>query len=245
MIRSLRIAVSKAKMRHIPRRQILAAAGGACLLPTMSRAQPVAPPLTFTVLREGVPIGTHRVAFKRESDTLTVDIAIDMVVKITIVPVYRYMHRSRETWRQGVLQTLEARTDDDGTRTEVRARRTTGGLAVEGSGGGFLAPANTEPTSYWHEDMTLQSRLLDTQNGTLIDVAARQTGTRRATIAGREIDVRTYQLSGDLSSQLGYSMTGEWVDLTFLARGSRIAYRRDAPPAAAAVSPSGGMRRAS
>ncbi len=217
--------------------------GSAWLVPRVARAQPVAAPLMFTVLRDGAPIGTHRVEFKQEGDTLAVDISIDMVVKIALIPVYRYMHRSREIWRQGLLQSLEARTNDDGTRTEVRVRRQSGGLAVEGSGGSFLAPASTEPTSYWHEDMTLQSRLLDTQNGVIVDVTARKTGIRRATIAGRDIDVRTYELSGDLTSQLGYSATGEWVDLAFLARGSRIVYRRDAPPAAAAVTPSGAPRR--
>ena len=231
-------------MRHIPRRCVRATIASAWVLPKAARAEPVVAPLTFTVLRNGAPIGSHRVEFKQDGDTLGVDISIDMVVKIALIPVYRYMHRSREIWRQGLLQSLEARTNDDGTRTEVRVRRQSGGLAVEGSGGSFLAPASTEPTSYWHEDMTLQSRLLDTQNGVIVDVTARKTGIRRATIAGRDIDVRTYELSGDLTSQLGYSATGEWVDLAFLARGSRIVYRRDAPPAAAAVTPSGAARRA-
>lgn len=245
MIRLARIAVCKAMMRQISRRSVLATIGSAWCLPGVGRAQPVATPLAFTVLRDGAPIGTHRVEFKQEGDALAVDISIDMVVKIALIPVYRYSHRSREIWRQGLLQTLEARTNDDGTRTEVRARSQSNGLAVEGSGGSFLAPASTEPTSYWHEDMTLRSRLLDTQNGVIVDVTARKTGMRRATIAGREIDVRSYELSGDLTSRLGYSTAGEWVDLAFLARGSRIVYRRDAPPPAAATIPVGESRRVS
>ena len=229
----------------LPRRRLLATLASASLLPTSLRAQPTAPPLAFTVLRDGEPIGTHRVEFKQDGDALAVAIAIDMVVKLALIPVYRYTHRSHEVWHLGTLRTLESRTNDNGTRTELRARRTAGGLAVEGSGGSFLAPANTEPTSYWHENMTLQSRLLDTQNGVLVDVTARKTGTRRAIVAGHEIEVRTYQLSGDLESQLGYSASGEWVNLAFMARGSRIAYRRDAPPAAAAMSPFGRARRES
>jgi len=244
VIRLALVAVSKTMMRQISRRCVLATLGSAWLLRPVARAQPVAASLNFTVLRDGAPIGTHRVEFKQEGDTLAVDISIDMVVKFALIPVYRYMHRSREIWRQGLLQSLEARTNDDGTRTEVRARRKSDGLAVEGSGGSFLAPTSIEPTSYWHEDMTLRSRLLDTQNGVIVDVTARKTGIRRATIAGREIDVRSYELSGDLTSRLGYSAAGEWVDLAFLARGSRIVYQRDAPPAAA-TTPSGAVRHAS
>jgi hypothetical protein len=104
---------------------------------------------------------------------------------------------------------------------------------VSGSGGEFVAPPETKPTSYWHEDMTRRTRLLDTQAGTLIDVRARQSGTERASIAGREVEMRVYEVTGDLTSRLGYTQSGEWVDLEFKARGSTIRYRRDTPPAAA------------
>ncbi len=224
-------------IQTLSRRRALVTLSTGWLLPSALRAQTATPPLTFTVLRDGTPIGTHRVEFKPDGEALAVEIAIDMAVRFAAIPVYRYLHRSREVWRQGLLQTLDSRTDDNGTRTELRARSTPAGLAVEGSGGGFVAPTDTKPTSYWHEDMTRRSRLLDTQNGVIVDVIARRTGQRRAVVAGHEIDVRSYELSGGLTSQLGYSASGEWVELAFLARGSRIVYRRDAPPAAAAMSP--------
>lgn len=211
------------------------------MAPSIVKAAPM-PPLTFSVLRDGSPIGTHRVEFAREAETLRVEIAIDFEVRMLRIPVYRYMHRSVETWRAGRLVGLRTRTNDDGKRTEVRATGSAGGLAVEGSGGRIVAPADTKPTSYWHEDMTRRQRFLDTQNGTLLDVSVRPLGPERAVIAGIEMEVRSYELSGDLSSRLGYGPSGEWVDLRFAARGSQIVYRRDAPPAAAAVSPAGPPR---
>jgi hypothetical protein len=224
----------------VQRRHFLACAAAASLAaPAAARADGAASPITFTVLRDSSPIGTHRVTFNRTGTTIAVEIAIDLEVRLLRIPVYRYTHRSAERWEDGRLVALDSRTNDDGTRSEVRARATAAGLAVEGSGGSFIAPPNTEPTSYWHEDMTRRARLLDTQNGVLIGVTARKTGTRRSRIAGRDIDVRVYELSGDLTSRLGYSAAGEWVDLEFDARGSRISYRRDAAPSNVTLSPSG------
>lgn len=223
----------------IPRRHVLAGAAAAVAAPSFAWADGATAPITFTVLRDASPIGTHRVSFTRTGAAIGVEIAIDLEVRLLSIPVYRYTHRSSEQWENGRLVRLDSRTNDDGKRTEVRARATATGLAVEGSGGSFVAPANIEPTSYWHEDMTRRPRLLDTQNGVLIDVTARKTGMRRSRIAGREMDVRVYELSGDLTSRLGYSASGEWVDLEFDARGSRIAYRRDAPPSNVTLSPYG------
>ena len=215
----------------LPRRRFLAAAPAALAFPRAARALPTPTPILFTVLRGGSPIGRHRVAFTKSGDRLAVEIEIDLEVRFASIPLYRYVHRSREEWEGNRFVGLDARTDDNGTRTEVRVRPAAGGLAVSGSGGEFVAPPETKPTSYWHEDMTRRTRLLDTQAGTLIDVRARQSGTERASIAGREVDLRIYEVTGDLTSRLGYTQSGEWVDLEFKARGSTIRYRRDTPPA--------------
>ena len=217
----------------LTRRALLAAAPAALALPATLRAAPASRPIAFTVLRGGSPIGTHRVSFAETGGTLAVEIEIDLEVRFASIPVYRYVHRSREEWQGERFLRLDARTDDNGTRTEVRVRPAPAGLAVSGSGGEYVAPAETRPTSYWHEDMTRRTRLLDTQAGTLVDVRARQAGTQIASIAGREVEMRVYEVTGDLNSRLGYTRSGEWVDLEFKARGSTIRYRRDTPPAAA------------
>jgi hypothetical protein len=199
------------------RRGLLLAAPALLASPALLNAATRRDPITFTVLRGGTPIGTHRVEFVRGGEEPVVEIAIDMVVRFASIPLYRYTHRSREEWSGGLLQRLDARTDDNGTQTEVRAR----------AGSGGLAPADTKPTSYWQEEMTRRTRLLHTQEGTLIDVASRQTGTEELTIAGNPVEIRVYEVTGELNTRLGYARTGEWVDLEFMARGSKIRYRRD------------------
>jgi hypothetical protein len=41
------------------------------------------------------------------------------------------------------------------------------------------------------------------------------------------VEIRVYEVTGELNTRLGYARTGEWVDLEFMARGSKIRYRRD------------------
>lgn len=182
--------------------------------------------LEFDVLRDGAPIGTHRVTVERDGDDTRATIEIDMAVRLAFVTVYRYTHRSTELWRDGRLVSLDARTDDNGTRTQVSARATDAGLAIDGSGGRYVAPAETVPTSYWNREKVMRSPLLDTQSGKLIDVsamalAADANGTR-------------YRLAGDLEADLVYGPGGDWTGLSFAARGARIDYVRRGMAAAAA-----------
>jgi len=182
--------------------------------------------LEFDVLRDGAPIGTHRVTIAHDGGDTRATIEIDMAVRLAFVTIYRYTHRSTELWRDERLVSLDARTDDNGTRTHVTARATDAGLAIDGSGGTYIAPADTVPTSYWNREKVMRSPLLDTQSGKLIDVsamalAADANGTR-------------YRLAGDLEADLVYGPGGDWTGLSFAARGARIDYVRRGMAASAA-----------
>lgn len=174
--------------------------------------------LEFDVLREGAPIGIHRVIIDERDGETRVEIAIDLAVRFAFLTLYRYTHRSHETWRDGRLVALDAQTDDDGARTQVEARTSADGLAVRGSGGTYLAAGDTVPTSYWNRDKLARDRLLDTQSGKLIDVAARRVAT--------DASGATWRLSGDLEADLAYGPAGDWTSLAFVTRGSHIVYVR-------------------
>jgi hypothetical protein len=182
--------------------------------------------LTFDVLREGTPIGTHRVTIDDDGPQRQVTIEIDMAVKIAFVTVFRYTHRARETWEGGRLTGLDATTDDNGTRTQVRAQATAQGLAVTGSGGSYVAPADTMPASYWNRDKLDRTALLDAQSGKLAKVASTPAGEAPASVDGRAALVAKYLVRGDLNAELGYAADGSWAALSFEARGARIDYVR-------------------
>jgi hypothetical protein len=189
-------------------------------------APPTVQILTFDVMRDGSNIGTHRVTIREAGNRREVDVAIDMAVKLAFVTVYRYTHRASEVWVGERLVSLDASTDDNGTRTRVQAAAGETGLAVSGSGGSYSAPADTAPSSYWNRDKLNRSALLDTQSGKLATVANENLGATSMTADGRAQRVSTYRVTGDLKADLSYADDDSWVGLRFEARGAQIVYVR-------------------
>ena len=178
--------------------------------------------LDFQVLREGTPIGRHRVVFSQDGDRQVVEIAIDLEVKFAFFTLFRYQHRNREAWQDGRLVSIDTQTDDDGTAHWVRGRATADGFLVESDGGTVLAPATVIPTSYWHPATVEQTRLLDTQRGRLLDVQVERVG---ADPAARAKEALRYRMTGDLELDLWYSAGGHWAKIAFQARGAEVRYR--------------------
>lgn len=214
--------------RHIlDRRAVLgglAAAGGLFLSGPAGALRLPAPQsrqLTFDIRREGASIGRHAVRFSRDGDLLEVDIEIDISVSLALIPLFSYRHRNREVWRDGRLASLDSETDDDGEHLKVAVRRRGVGLWVEGTDGGFLAPADVLPTSYWNPRTVEQSRLLDSQHGRLLAVSPRLIGEER--LPGGP--AWRYRLSGDLNLDLWYA-GDEWAKIAFEVRGAAVSYAR-------------------
>lgn len=184
--------------------------------------------LGFEILRSNSPIGTHRVRFSRVDDRLIVDIAIDIEVKLAFVTVYRYTHRSRETWAADRLVALESTTSDNGERHWVKAEAREGALAVESSAGSLSAPADILPTSYWREETVRRQQMLDTMTGRLVTVTITPAGQKRVMLSGTPVEARVYRVSGDINSEIVYGPQGDWIGLNFEARGATIAYRPNA-----------------
>lgn len=185
--------------------------------------------LAFDVLRGGSPIGTHVVSIRTSGPRTEVSIEIDLEVRFAFLTVYRYTHRSRETWSGDRLVALEAATDDNGTRTNVAARAAPDGIAVEGSAGRYVAPADTYPTSYWRRDKVRRTQLLDTQSGKLVSVINTGLGARDMPVDGAAQPVEVYRVDGELAAEVGYAADGSWATLAFEARGARIDYIRRMP----------------
>lgn len=181
-------------------------------------------PIRFDVRRGGDSIGTHSVRFRRDGEDLIVEIDIALEVRFAFMTVYRYRHTNRETWRNGRLTGIDARTDDDGDRFFVRAVSADGGLRIENNEGTSMAPPETLSTSYWNAGTVRQSRLIDTQYGRLASVTSTPIGARSVMTAAGPVRAECWRVSGDLDLDVCYDANGNWVGLDFEARGSRITY---------------------
>lgn len=181
--------------------------------------------LRFDVARNDSLIGYHVLSFAQEGDRLTVDINIELRVKIAFVTVYRYEHRNREQWQDGVLQGFKSRTNDNGTRHSVTASRSGNELVIEGSKGKVEGPASLLPTSYWHRNFMEQRQWIDTQEGRIVTSTVEPKGLEQIAVADELREARHFALRGDLDVDLWYA-DERWVKLSFPASdGSLIDYR--------------------
>jgi hypothetical protein len=216
----------------------LALAGGLLLAPAVSAQQ--APPreLAFTVERDGAPFGTHSVKFSGSAEDLKVDIAIDLKVDFGPLTVFRYTHRNREAWQNGRLTRIETTTDDDGDAFRVIGGALPESFRLQQGEATSPLPKDILPTSYWHRAALDRDTWLDTQSGRLRKVAIQRLGDETIPVAGSLEKAARYRVSGDLELDLWYLPNGEWAGLEFVARGSKIRYRRNTP-ATVALLPDG------
>jgi hypothetical protein len=212
-------------MPVLGRRALLLAGGAALAMPRRALAGAGAARMTFEATRNGSPIGWHRLAFRRDGERLLVEIEIAFEVVFAFLTLYRYRHRSRETWRGTRLVALDTTTEDNGERHAVRARAAGPRLAVETAAGASLSlPGDTLPTSYWRERTVARGEWLDSQSGRLLRAAVERLGAEQIEAAGRRVEAVRYRLAGDLDCELWYHEQ-RWSKLRFHASdGSTIEY---------------------
>ncbi len=180
----------------------------------------------FQVLREGSPIGHHRVVVRSEGIRSEVNIDIELRVKAAgFLTLYRYLHQSREVWEGDRLISLHSTTDNDGRQEYLNAEAGPDGLRVEGSRYRGTLPADAMPTSYWRPDFVRRGTIMDSQNGRPLDLVIRPQQSELASAARDEVPAQRYDLSGEVELTLWYGRDGRWVKTAFKARdGSQIEY---------------------
>jgi hypothetical protein len=213
----------------IGRRAVLAA--GACLLARRSEAALPVPPgdtLAFRLIRHGSEIGRHTLTFERQGDSVTVRVAVDVLVTVFSIPVVRYRHRAVEIWQDGTLFAVTGETDKNSDHEWVDARRTGEGMAVQGSRTErYIAPEPAIATSYWNKRM-VDGPMISLEDGVLLlpKVEIIRAETIRLA-SGDTIAADHYNLSGAFDIDVWYDQTDTWAGLAFdVADGSNVHYER-------------------
>jgi len=182
--------------------------------------------LRFDVLRNDGRIGQHVVRLLRDGDAVRAEITVEIAIGIGPITVYRYSHAVREEWRDGLFQWMESRTNDDGTRHEVRAERTAEGVRVRRLDGESLLAAGTIPLTHWNYQC-MRAKLFNPQTGLPLQLSARPRETDILDLGnGRTLRARRYEIEGETQMQTWYDAEGTWRALQSVGRDrSMIRYR--------------------
>ena len=168
-------------------------------------SQAVSRSWNFRVLLDGREIGRHTFSREEAGDAARVVVEARFDVRFLFVTAYRYEHRAEERWRGGCLVSLEARTDDNGVRKDVRVQ-----------------PRDcTWSFAYWDPAILRADRLLNAQTGEVLPVRATALGVETIPVRGRETAATRHRLTAPgLSIDLWYDGP-EWVALESSVEGGR------------------------
>jgi hypothetical protein len=203
----------------LTRRTLLAGCAGSAALWALPAAA-AGGSRSFRILRGGDVIGTQSVTVTPQGDQVRVAIQVDIRVRLLGITAYRYAMTNRELWRGGRLMSLNAETDDDGTRDFVKAIASGDRIVVHGSRYRGDAPADAGTTTYWTPAFLSRPVWISTQGGAPLSVRAAPAGPRRIELASGIVEAEGWRISGDLDLALYYS-GGEWVANRFEARGEQ------------------------
>ena len=179
--------------------------------------------LTYQILMGDDPVGTETVRLEPQGDTLKVSVNATTRVKVLFLN-FRYDHQREEVWKGGTLDSVRARTDDDGTPHALEMTRRGAGYAVTVDGKTGEAPANALPLTLWTPEVLKRPVLLSVIDGKPNTVHATDLGPASLDIAGRRVEARHHRINGDVERDLWYAADGTLLKTTFKKSGYDVTY---------------------
>lgn len=174
----------------------------------------------FLIKREGKVIGFHAVDVREADGAFIVDTEIEMRVKLGPIPLFKYDHTSQEVWRDGQVVSIESKTNYDGDKTYLSARRENGALLIDGSAYQGPAPADAVPSSYWAKSLVAAGAMINTQDGEIIDIDVEPLGLTRAP---HDREAEHYRVTGTVGLDIWYDGP-QWVGSQFTIDGEELTY---------------------
>jgi len=198
-------------------RRGLAALTAGLALPVAVHA--AAAPIRFRILREGSPIGSHRVTFTTGAQgRLTALTEVDIAVRFAGFTVFRYMHRFREVWAGVRLIEAASHLDRNGRVMEMAARSESNALVVHGPEGTQRLPAEAAPLTWWNPQHFTRP-LFDNATGKLLLLQWTRTGLANGGVLWR--------CTGDEEGEGTYAPDGTWLSWATTGEdGSAVTYER-------------------
>lgn len=182
----------------------------------------------FEVTLDGKPIGEHRFALaSTDAGERKLTSEAQFAVKLLGLTVYRYKHSATERWDGDCLRQLAARTDDDGTRSQVSAERKGNALDVATSKGSQALDGCVMTFAYWNPAIRSQAQLLNAQTGQVEAVQVSRAGSGSVDVRGQSVQATRWRIDNPVQPiDVWYTAQGEWVGLDSTVKGDRkLSYR--------------------
>lgn len=182
---------------------------------------------TFTVLRDGAPIGEHRFAFDRDGPRLEIEEETDIEVTFALIPVFHYQHERREVWENGRALSIAGTTDNNGRKLAITVRPDGAGYVRTVNGRSERFGPSRTILAWWKKDILEQRSFFSVMEDKTMDLAFAYVGKETLVLGGQEVETDRYRMSGDKERDLWFDSAGDVAKMAFRSRGSDIEYLRN------------------
>ena len=179
--------------------------------------------LSYQILMGEDPIGSEQVRIEPQGDRTKVTVTATTRVKVLFIN-FRYDHKREELWTGGVLDSMTATTDDDGTPHKIEMMREDGGYRLTVDGKAQKASAGALPLTLWTPDVLKHRELLSVIDAAPYKVAARKVGTETIEAGGKAQEAAHHRIEGDVERDLWYAADGTLLKTRFKRSGYDITY---------------------
>ena len=186
--------------------------------------------LRFRVLLDDKEIGQHNFRVVGHAGNQTIDIQAEFDVTFLAIPVYSYDHDNREVWKEGCLETIVSRTDDNGEAFLVDGEATGEVFSVVTRDQRRQLQSECVMTfAYWNREFLTQSNLLNAQTGEYLAVDIDFEGTEPLRLGESSIQAQRYRVRNrakELDITVWYqASSGKWLSLeSKVGRGKLLRY---------------------
>jgi len=182
---------------------------------------------TFTVLRDGTPIGAHRFTFDRDGERLEVEEETDIKVTFALIQVYHYQHERREIWENGRALSITGTTDNNGRKFDIAVRPNGAGYDRTVNGRTQHFDPSRTILAWWKKDILQQRSFFSVMEDKIMDLSFEHVGKETLILGDQRIEVDRYRMTGDEERDLWFDAAGDVAKVAFRSRGSDIEYRRN------------------
>lgn len=180
------------------------------------------PVATYDILRNGDPVGTHVIAFKRQGETLLVESKSDIDIDFLFMNAYAFEYRANSVWENDRLLKLDAVTDDDGDRSSLSVAPSGEALQVSGPAGDRAITPTLPVSEHWSQSFIRGGQQLNTITGEINRIEVDALGDAFVPLASGTMRADRFRISGDIQLETWYDESGRWLGMRFAANDSSV-----------------------
>ncbi|MEM7023192.1 MAG: DUF6134 family protein [Pseudomonadota bacterium] len=182
---------------------------------------------TFTVMRDGDPVGRHRFVFERYGDSIEIQEATEITVSFASIPLYTFEYEGRQLWQDGRAVRIDAITDDNGEKYDISVRDTDQGYVRTVNGRVDSFDESTAVLAFWNTDTLEHDSFFSAVEDKVLDAKFEFLGTEEIKVGGQKVETQHYRMVGDEERELWFDPDGHVAKVAFDRMGSSIEYVRD------------------